>query len=425
MSFSNDLIYPVNKLPTFTKKELLNKNNSNIINLILPGYKKGSSIFKLNEKIIPKLFLSKNRYSLKNLNLKHRVALLKDKGSHFYNKDKIIIKSNSENKINIIRKKNNSFCIPNNIKIIHNDSLKNINSKNETFSKLKLDIKNNNTSRNISYNGNSVDLTYLNKNINNNNITFSKQNKKIKKTKSYLVKNKNILIPKFKNKINLTLCEDQQKKINYLTKYKISENKIQEKNNTYRHIPINISDKENINSTNLNESNTNESFLLFSKPKKNNKRRINLPFSPTSINNKFYKQIKYKKCYIRNSKNESNIPFNKNNKLTRQNSYYNLNIFNLKKSQNKILTNREEGNSFAEIDIFKKNNSMSSFDMPTKTNSYSYYNNNELCIISKENNIEYITKNNVENFGVEMNHFRIVKIIQNNKNMLIKNEKNI
>ena len=60
MSFSNDLIYPVNKLPTYTRKESKNKNNANIINLIMPGYKKGSSMFKLNEKIIPKLFNSPN-----------------------------------------------------------------------------------------------------------------------------------------------------------------------------------------------------------------------------------------------------------------------------------------------------------------------------------------------------------------------------
>ena len=424
MSFSNDLIYPVNKLPTYTKKEPKNKNNANIINLIIPGYKKGSSMFKLNEKIIPKLFLSKKGYSLKNLNLKHRVSLFKDNGSLFFTKDKIIIKSNSENKINIIRKKNNSFCLPNSDKIIHNESLKNINSKNETFSKLKLNSKNTKsfcTSRNISHKVNSDDLTYLNKKIiNNSNITLYKQNKDLKKNKLYLVKNKNILIPKYKKKINLTLSENQQKKNNYLNnKNKITENKRQEKNNTHRNIPINMNDKENINITNLNES------LIISKLKKNNKRRINLPISPTSYKDNFYKQIKYKKCYIRNNKNQANIPRNKKNKLIRQNSYYNLNFFNFKSSQNKMLSNREDNNSFGDIDLFKKNNSFSSFDMPTKTNSYSYCNNAELYIISKENNFQYKAHANDGNNGVEMNHFRIVKIIQDNKSLLIRNEKNL
>ena len=173
MSFSNDLIYPSNKLPIYTKKESINKNNSNIINLIIPGYKKGSSKFKLNEKIIPKLFLSKNGYSLKNLNLKHRVSLFKDNGSHFYTKDKVIVNSSSENKISVVRKKNNSFCLPNRAKIIHNESLKNINSKNETFSKLKLNSKNTKsfgTSRNIIHKGNSDDITYKLKSLFNSQL---------------------------------------------------------------------------------------------------------------------------------------------------------------------------------------------------------------------------------------------------------------
>ena len=90
-----------------------------------------------------------------------------------------------------------------------------------------------------------------------------------------------------------------------------------------------------------------------------------------------------------------------------------------------MLSNREDNNSFGDIDIFKKNNSFSSCDMPTKTNSYSYCNNTELYIISKENNFLYKAHANDGNNGVEMNHFRIVKIIQDNKNLLIRNEKNL
>ena len=97
----------------------------------------------------------------------------------------------------------------------------------------------------------------------------------------------------------------------------------------------------------------------------------------------------------------------------------------MKNSRGKINNNdiREDGNySSADIEPYKKNNSISSFDLPTKTNSYSCA-NNELYIISNENNFEY--KVNYKNYGVEMNHFRIVKIIQDNKRMLKKNEKNI
>lgn len=418
MSFNNDLIYPVNKVATYTKKGLLTKNQSKIINLILPGYKKGSSIFKLNEKIIPKLFLSKRGFSLKKLNLKHTVSLLKDNAcSSSFAKDKIIIKSNSENKINIIKKKNNSFCILNNNKKIHIDNLKKIDSKKEIFN-LKSD-KICSSSRNKSYNSNIDEILNSSKNTDNShsktNHIIYKQNKKIKKNKSYLVKNKRSHIPKFQTKINLTLCEEQQKKLNYIANsYKLSESKIREKNKTYRNIPINLNDKENlnINLTNLNESNTNE---IFSKLKKYKHKRIDLPFSPISNKEQFFKQLKFQKFYIRNRKNEANLPHNKNKKLSRQNSFHNY--FNLKNTQNRIYYNhtREDGISFPETDIYKKNNSISLIDMAIKNNSYSFA-NSDLCIVSKENIFEY--KVNDKNCGVEMNHFRIVKIIQENKNIV-------
>ena len=122
------------------------------------------------------------------------------------------------------------------------------------------------------------------------------------------------------------------------------------------------------------------------------KKKIDLPFSPNSNKDQFFRQIKYKKCYIRNNKNDANIPYNKKNKLSRQNSYYNLNLINLKSRQNKKINNttREDGSSFADMDIYKKNNSMSSFDLATKTNANSYsYANNELSIAANENKIEY------------------------------------
>ena len=166
-----------------------------------------------------------------------------------------------------------------------------------------------------------------------------------------------------------------------------------------------------------------------SKPIKNAKKKINLPFSPTSNREQFYKQIKYKKYYIRNNKNEneSNIPFRKNTKLTKQNSFYNSNsnsnfIFKIKDNKKLNDLKKEDSNSIVDIDIFNKNNSMSFFGMDKKTNVNSY-SNIELCISTNENNFEYKAKYLANE--VEMNHFRIVKIIQSNKLMLIKNENNI
>ena len=441
MSLKNELIYPVNKVPNYTKKDVITKNSTNIINLILPNHSSNLSCFKLIDRLSPKIYLSKKGMSLKNLNLKQKIPLMKDNPLKHFSKEKKILKSNSENKnifetffnkINFKKKKNNSFCIQNNNKdVIRSESINN--NKNETFSKLNLDLKNlKNTksfcaSRNISSNGNSEELLHGNKN--NNNKNNSRQNKKLKTNKSYLLKNKSTCtyIPKFKTKINLNLYVNQQKRYNYNSnsnKTRIIDNKKHDKNKTYGNIQTNLSEKENINinlsnyndNTNINES------ILFSNPKRN-KKKIALPFSPNSNKDQFFRQIKYKKCYIRNNKNDANIPYNKKNKLSRQNSYYNLNLINLKSRQNKKINNttREDGSSFADMDIYKKNNSMSSFDLATKTNANSYsYANNELSIAANENNIEY--KGYDGHYGVEMNHFRIVKIIQESKSMLIKNE---
>ena len=125
---------------------------------------------------------------------------------------------------------------------------------------------------------------------------------------------------------------------------------------------------------------------------------------------------------IRNCKNEINIPLNKNNKLSRQNSYYNL--INYRKQKNKkinINTTREEANSFVESDNYKKNNSMCSFELVAQKhmNSSSYMNTelNKNYFNMKENENKH--KNKYDLFGVEMNHFRIVKFIQDTKNVLV------
>ena len=440
MSLNNALIYPANKLSNYIKKESITKNSTNIINLILPNNNTNISNYRLIEnfdKYNPKIYLSKKGVSLKNLNLKQKIPLMKDNPLKNYSKDKKILKSNSANKnifesffnkINYKKKKNNSFCLHSNKEIMHTDS---INNNNETYSKINIDIKNHlkntksfSTSRNLS-NANSEELIQANNKNNNiiNNQIRSRQSKKLKSNKSYLIKNKSTYIPKFKTKINLNLYVNQKKIINYNSnKSKRLDSKTHiNKNKTFGIMQTNLTDKENINLTSNNDTANITESIIFCNLKQNSKKKINLPFSPNSKKDNFYRQIKYKKCYIRNSKNDTNIPYNKKNKLLRQNSYYNLNLINLKNRQNKKINNttREDGSSFADMDnLYKKN---SSFDLVNKTNTNSYsYVANELCITTNENNIQY--NGNDSNYGVEMSHFNIVQIIQKNKSMLVKNE---
>ena len=411
MKLNKPLFYPVNKIPTHSRKESLNKGSTNIINLILPGHKKGLSSFKINQKLIPKLFLSKKRHSLK---INNKVLSSKENDSTLFAKEKKLSKSNSSNhkldkkKLNI--RKNNSFYIPN-----HHNNINNI--KNETFSKLKLIIKNAksfSSSRNIKYYTNSDELIHVNKN--NNNITLNRNNKNLKISKPYLLKIKSNFMPNCKTSINLSFYENKQKNDIYF--YKIIKNNEKNSNN----IKTNIVDKENINNNNINhlkEININESL-------KNKKRKINLPFSPPINRDKYFRQIKNKKYYIRNNKNESNIPYNKKSKMAKQNSFYNSNIINFQTRKIKNYDRKiDDVNSLYDIDLYKKNNiSMSFIDIDINTNKNSFsFNNNDLWISTQENKFEYIA--NPFSNELEMNHFKIVKFIQNHKAMLIKHEKNI
>ena len=73
------------------------------------------------------------------------------------------------------------------------------------------------------------------------------------------------------------------------------------------------------------------------------------------------------------------------------------------------------------MDITKKN-SMYAFELNPKTsNNCNSKIFTELNIVSKENNFQYKIN---DNCGVEMNHFRVVKIIQENKIMINKYEYN-
>ena len=69
-----------------------------------------------------------------------------------------------------------------------------------------------------------------------------------------------------------------------------------------------------------------------------------------------------------NNKNEKNIPYNKNNLLTRQNSYYNLISHRRQRDQKlKINISRDEQSLLTETEMLKKNNSMSSIELPNTT----------------------------------------------------------
>ena len=448
MSLTRELILPMNKIKNNTHKEILYSNPPNIINLILPTHQKISSIFKLSEKATQKLILTKKGISLKNFNSKQKIPTS--------NTDKILLKSCSGNKnifekINYKAKKSNSFCLTSN-KDIQNEIINTSNGhkshNSETFSKIKMNknVKSYCTSSNISYCGNSVELNHIINNISNKSRNKNK-NKNLKFTKLTNIKanNNNIssinhrinFIPKLKEKINLNSYISQQNNMKLKPRIRITKGKLSKKktNNSFGYEKhgnnrINITDKENIDVTNINDNNPNiNESVLFSRPrKKPSRKKINLPFSPYSNKDEYFKQIKSKKCYIRN---EINIPYNRNNHLTRQNSYYNL--INHRKQKNKKLninTTRDEQNSFVENDMFRKNNSMCSFELPcqNKINTSMYLNTEIHKETQYDNNDKGFRKNSTNEkdnyFGVEMNHFRIVKFIQESKIMLLKHNEN-
>ena len=448
MSFNSALIYPSNQFPNYTKKKLLIKNPSKIINLILNKSHTGSSSFQNNSKVVSKIFLSKKEHSLKGINLKYKIPLSKDNTTKFLTKEKILLKSNSENKKvleNTISKiyehkraANNSFCVMNFYSKLNHESLNE--QKNETFTKLKIG-KRNHSSRNISRKNSFGNINKMSKMEKSNNLgrNIIKHNPKIKLNQSYVIKNKTTFIPKFKNKINLSFYENQQKRqknINH--KFHMVENKANESTCIYNLKHATVADKENmninsnINKTDINAVNVSENLSLNKfKNNKNLKKKIKLPFSPSSNKKEIFKQIKNKKCFIRNNKNEINIPYNKKNKLTRQNSYYNFNTNNLNSIKNRRMINnttREDASSLIDSEMTKKNNSIYYFDSVTRTNANnnSFSNSNmksELNIV-KENNLNFLQSNET-NKGVEMNHFKIVALIQENKNLLEKFEKKI
>ena len=443
MSLTRELLFPLTKIKNNFQKEISHSSKTNIINLILKTHSKFLLIFKHNDKNKQKLVLTKKGFSSRNIKSKNM-------NKNIINNDKILLKSKSVNK-NIFKKikhnKTNSSFLSHNKKFINeiiNTSYHHQNNKTEIFSKLTKykSTKRNCSSRNKSFCEKSTDINKILNRINKNKIPI--ENKKIKLTKLNCNKINTNYIPKYKSKLKVDLYISQRRNHDINNKNKSKRirkinGQLNEKKISYINNDINITDKENMNLTNINTNTNinvnislNEKILFPMTRKKSFTTKLNLPFSPNSNKNEYFKQIKNKKKYlIKNSKNDINIPFddNKNKSLLRQNSYYNLINYRKKRNQKinikRIDSIKDEDYSLIDKDFFDKNNSKSSFDLNSKKdiNYFSNINSNiQKCLNHEnfENNNEiYLNDNNYE---VETNHFRIVKFIQESKFLMNKIE---
>ena len=241
-----------------------------------------------------------------------------------------------------------------------------------------------------------------------------------------------------KNIGNISFSYDKLKKIKKV-----------KNNNTFTNITTNISDKDNIssrknniatnNSNNLNSNNihyfttnfnsstniteTNNDLyneIKYPKEKKCTKKKIKLPMHPKSKGGEMPER---KKFLIRDNKSEIKIPFNKKNKISKvksENSFHGFQILNFKNKKIEKLnihnTSREKKNNSSFIDSYINQNFINSSGPLHYRNKISISKNN-LSISSRDHNF-----NIGINEGIEMNHFRIVSIIQENKRLLRQND---
>lgn len=501
MNLNFGINYPLNKDKNLIKKDLVNKNFTKIINIILTNQPIALSNLNYHKKFIHKIYSSKKELSMKNYKLK------KYKSSYFNDDDKLfnpqLSKINIENKENSNTKKNcdkksnkrsnDSFYILNKRKFSDNLKSKNVPINNTSYQRQKKIIINNqriesisnynksrsfSKSQNLNYSNGSFDIKKIlerkfsskkgeNKNsIKKINLTI---NNKDKNNKFYLIKKRKYFSHDLKTKINLYIQQQKKYKkrknsnrdninsnMNQINKYignasfsydrlkKIK--KVKNNNNTFTNITTNNSDKDNINmstkkndktttycntnnihyfttnfnsSTNITETNND----LFnnnkgSKEKKMLKKKIKLPFHPKSKISYWNRQPDTRKLMIRNNKSEINIPYNRKNKVTKikkDNSTKNFKLIYL--NRNKF----EKPNMHNTSRV--SNNFIDSYINKNYLNSSVHFRNkisiskNNLYISSKE---KYVDKEFEE--GIEMNHFRIVSIIQENKKFLRKND---
>lgn len=432
-----------------------NKNTSNIqfnshnsqIYLKLPS-KKVSSKISLNKKAITTSNLNfkekKIKFNYNNINNSHK-SLISKSNSDLRFKTDIGIYNNSPNcSMNIFSNKNNKIELNNKNKIrslSKNFSSRNFDCYAKSFEILKIsneEIFSNKNFKNNKYNNslkanNEMKLFNLVKNKNSFN-----SGKRI--NDNCYLKNKNYNKDKYKNLCGLLSKKNKLK--NQITNFSALLDKY-----LYDSAYINLyqNDKENINtnnnlnnknnikklvnsnhniSTHKNKRNNNNMSLYLdfhykrTQPKHSSKKKINLPVHPKS---KIIKPEKGNITEINKYFGKSKINLTENNiifdnklitKIQRQNSTKFLVPLKLKKRDNHKIINDNylnEINYFSEKS-YRKNKSK----INKRIKSYTDININENNEYSDD--IDYYD-------GVEMGHFKIVRIIQKNKKKIFeKNE---
>ena len=472
MNSSGKINLITSKDRTYSKKELLNNNKAKLINLILS--KKPISLLSNlkynNLNISHKVDISKKGYSLKNTcfqktkvkpanninNIKKNQVQDFSNYKTFKNRNKIKkvfntscndLKNGLKNNFYITNK--NSYEIPNdNISYIKKNKYIIKNQKSESIRKLKK-YKSISISRNLNMSGNSYEgKRASNKSLlnNKNNYSFNRNNTSNKKYINKIQKNFN---KELKYKISLFIKEQRTKSNRKILKFSNSHKCIKnikstEKNNTYGNITTNNSDKENKdfttkknnltthycttnfnNSTNISETTNNElnSEIKILKQKKTIKKKLGLPFHPNSKKVECYNKIETKNnIIIRNNKNEISIPYNK-----KRNKFYQIqrenspsNNYSIKNRKNIVYNSaRNKNDSFFDLYDNISNNKSNNFNfVDSFDENKSSILNNKNVNISPSNN-----KAKEDSIGVEIAHFRIVAIIQENKKLLNNKDK--
>ena len=509
MNLNVGLNYPINKEKNLIKKELISKNFTKIISLLLTNRPIVLTNQNLPKNLVNKMNTAKKGYSLKNNNKKNNKTSHISDGKFFnvelskLNRDTNTTKSpRNRNKYNKNKNKS-SFYILNNRK--YNDNKFNdipiINTSFHKKKKIQINKQKSDYSISQTKNANSFSKS---QNLNNSNFSFDNNKisgrklspiggSKIKKNginftiknsnknnKFYLLKNRQNIAYDLKTKMSLYI-QNQKKysqrekmnrdniysdliknKINNINKNilvsfsydKLKKVKKLKNNNTFTNtnITTNISDKDNMNissrknnittnNSNLNSNSNNNHYFTtnfnsstnitetnndlynenkYYKEKKFTKKKIKLPVHPNP-KLKVGEIPERKKFLIRNNKSEIKIPFNKKNKTNKVysgNSFNNIFNFKNKKTENINIhnTSREKKNNSSFIDSYINKNFINSSGPLHFRNKISISKNN-LSISSRDNII-----NIGLNEGIEMNHFKIVSIIQENKRLLRQND---
>ena len=456
-------------------KNSISKNNSNknSNNILLSKLKSTKSI-KFPYQKSSKICLYKNKDISKNLNSKEHKKTFSINFNNNSQKS-FITKSNSEIRFKTdfgintssTNFSSNIFSIQKNSRIIttntntnnflsnkkkqnvmsKNFSSRNFNRKVKSFELLKI------SNEDIIPNGKKIKgkkIVYsinTNKKLKNHNLIKNKSNANLMsklKDNLYVKVNENInhIFDKSKNNIKCEILSTKNKKRNNLsllfdkyiynsTNCKIFQNEKENLNSN-----MNSNNNSNNNNTNLNKYNksmiyvnnittnkinkniynkiTNlEPQIKLPRAKNSFKNKINLPFHPNSKMIKLINQTELNQCHIKkNSTNssENNIPFDKKkiSKIKSKNSPKFFKPINLrKKNSQKIINNKPlyELNCFSD-----KSHSKNKSKIDIKYDRFTDINFN------KNINEEEVYE------GVEMGHFKIVRLIQDNKIKIKKND---